>query len=123
MKVADLGSMTVTQLVDRFTELCLAQFRAELFDEVAKENRFIRQSIAVADELKKRDGDQRRALVPLFGHPNPQVRLMAAEFTLFVAPTESRQTLQEIWERKEFPQAAYAMGTLRALERGDRKPT
>ena len=123
MKVADLGSMTVTQLVDRFTELCLAQFRAELFDEVAKENRFIRQSIAVADELKKRDGDQRRALVPLFGHPNPQVRLMAAEFTLFVAPTESRQTLQEIWERKEFPQAAYAMGTLRALERGDREPT
>ena len=123
MKVADLGSMTVTQLVDRFTELCLAQFRAELFDEVAKENRFIRQSIAVADELKKRDGDQRRALVPLFGHPNPQVRLMAAEFTLFVAPTESRQTLQEIWDRKEFPQAAYAMGTLRALERGDREPT
>ncbi|MCF8478522.1 MAG: DUF2019 domain-containing protein [Pseudolabrys sp.] len=123
MKVADLGNMTVTQLVDRFTELCLAQFQAELFDEIAKENRLIRQSIAVADELKNRDGDQRRALVPLFGHPNPQVRLMAAEFTLAVAPTESHQTLQEIWDRKEFPQAAYAMGTLRALARGDRKPT
>jgi hypothetical protein len=62
-------------------------------------------------------------LVPLFAHTNPQVRLMAAEPTLAVAPAAARQALQEIWDRKEFPQAAYAMETLRALERGDRKPT
>lgn len=48
---------------------------------------------------------------------------MAAELTLAVTPAAARQTLQELWDRKEFPQAAYAMGTLRALERGDRKPT
>ncbi|MBI1203995.1 MAG: DUF2019 domain-containing protein [Rhodopseudomonas sp.] len=123
MKVTDLASMTVMELVDRFVELCLAQFQAELFDDISKENKLIRQSIAVADELKTREGDQRRALVPLFGHSNPQVRLMAAQFTLAVAPAESRQTLQEIWDRKEFPQAASALGTLWALERGDRKPT
>jgi len=40
-----------------------------------------------------------------------------------VASTAARQILQELWDRKEFPQAADAMGTLRALERGDRKPT
>jgi hypothetical protein len=79
--------------------------------------------LAVESELKTRKGDQRSALVPLFVHPNPQVRLMAAEVTLAVAPAAARQTLQELWDRKEFPQAAYAMGTLRALERGDRKPT
>jgi hypothetical protein len=61
--------------------------------------------------------------MPLFAHPNPQVRLMAAQSTLAVAPTAARQVLQELWGRKEFPQAADAMGTLRALERGDRKPT
>jgi hypothetical protein len=49
--------------------------------------------------------------------------LKAVAWTLFVVPAAARQTLQEIWDRKEFPQAAYAMETLRALERGDRKPT
>jgi hypothetical protein len=58
-----------------------------------------------------------------FAHPNPQVRLMAAQSTLAVAPAGARQVLQELWDRKEFPQAADAMGTLRKLERGDRKPT
>jgi hypothetical protein len=123
MKGADLRQMTVPQLVERFTDLCLGQFQAELRSDLAKENRLIRQSIAVADELKSRNRDQRSALVPLLAHPNPQVRLMAAEFTLAIAPAAARQTLKELWERKQFPQAAYAMGTLRALDRGDRKPT
>jgi Domain of unknown function (DUF2019) len=62
-------------------------------------------------------------LVTLFEHPNPQVRLMAAEATLALAPIAARQTLQQIWDRRQFPQAAHAMGMLRALERGARKPT
>ena len=52
-----------------------------------------------------------------------QVRLMATELTLAVARAAACRTLQEIWDKNEFPQAAFAMGTLRALERGDRKPT
>jgi len=47
---------------------------------------------------------------------------MAAQSTLAL-PVAARHVLQELWDRKEFPQAADAMGTLRALERGDRKPT
>ncbi len=34
-----------------------------------------------------------------------------------------RGDLAHLWDKNEFPQAAFAMGTLRALERGDRKPT
>ena len=123
MKGAVLEEMTIPKLVERFTTIALNQFQAELYDETAKYNRLIDEMLAVEQELKKRAGDQRSALVPLFAHPNPQVRLMAAELTLAVVPAAARQTLQELWDRKEFPQAAYAMGTLRALDRGDRKPT
>ena len=115
--------MTVPELVERFTALALGQFKAELHGEIAKYNRLFRELIAIEQELKNRAGDQRTALVSLLVHPNPQVRLMAAESTLAVARTSACQTLQEMWDRKEFPQAAFAMGTLRALERGDRKPT
>lgn len=118
-----LVEMNVLQLVERFTALALDQFRAELFGEIAKYNKLYDQLEAVEQELKMRVGDQRTALVPLLVHENPQVRLDAAQATLAIAPAAARQTLQEIWDRKEFPQAAYAMGTLRALERGDRRPT
>ncbi|HZT27386.1 MAG TPA: DUF2019 domain-containing protein [Pseudolabrys sp.] len=123
MTDAALKNLSVAQLVERFTAITLGQFQAELHDEHKKYNDLIEEMLAVEQELKNRPGDQRSALVPLFLHPNPQVRLMAAELTLAVAPTTSRQVLQELWDRKEFPQAAYAMGTLRALERGDRRPS
>jgi len=120
---SSFGSMSVPQLVEQFTQDALKQFTAELYDEHTKYNRLSRDMVAISEELKARSGDQRAALVVLFAHPNPQVRLMAAEVTLAVAPVAARQTLQELWDQKEFPQAAYAMQTLRALERGDRKPT
>jgi hypothetical protein len=123
MKNAVLENMAVAQLVERFTEAALKQFKAELYGETAKYNQLYREIVAIEHELKNRAGDQRTALLPLFGHPNPQVRLMAAESTLAVARVPACQILQEIWDRNEFPQAAYALGTLRALERGDRKPT
>jgi Domain of unknown function (DUF2019) len=118
-----LKHMSVNELVERFVAITQSQYQAGLYDEFAKYNRLFREMMAVENELKSRSGDQRTALMPLFAHPNPQVRLMAAQSTLALAPTAARQVLQELWDRKEFPQAADAMGTLRALERGDRKPT
>ena len=118
-----LKGMPVVELVDQFTEITLRQYDAALFDNITKYNSLVDQMLAVADELKSRPGDQRSALVPLLVHPNRQVRLMAAEFTLALAPVASRQTLQELSDAKVYPQSAYAMGTLRALERGDRKPS
>ncbi len=118
-----LKDMPVVELVDQFTEITLRQYDAALFGNITKYNSLVDQMLAVADELKSRPGDQRSALVPLLVHPNRQVRLMAAEFTLTLAPVASRQTLQELSDAKVYPQSAYAMGTLRALERGDRKPS
>ncbi|HZL30410.1 MAG TPA: DUF2019 domain-containing protein [Pseudolabrys sp.] len=123
MKRSFFESMPESQLVEQFTNDALKQFEAELNDEFTKYNALADDIVAIGEELKRRTGDKRSALLPLFDHPNPQVRLMAAEITLAVAPAAARQILQEIWDRKEFPQAAHAMGTLRALERGDRKPT
>lgn len=123
MKNAALKDMSVDQLVERFTAVTLSQFQAELYDEFGKYNKLYREMTAIEQELKSRPGDQRAALIPLFDHQNPQVRLMAAQSTLTVVPAAARQTLQELWDHKEFPQAGDAMGTLRALERGDRKPT
>lgn len=118
-----LKDMPVVELVNQFTEITLRQYDAALFGNITKYNSLVDQMLAVADELKSRPGDQRSALVPLLVHPNRQVRLMAAEFTLALAPVASRQTLQELSDAKVYPQSAYAMGTLRALQRGDRKPT
>ena len=120
---APLKHMSVKELVERFVAITQSQYQACLYDEFAKYNKLFREMMAVENELKSRSGDQRAALIPLFAHPNPQVRLMAAQSTLALAPVAARQVLQELWDRKEFPQAADAMGTLRALERGDRKPT
>lgn len=123
MKGFNLAKLTVPQLVDRFTALALAQYDAELHDEIAKYNRLYDQIVAIRDELKSRAGDERMALVPLFAHPNPQVRLKAALYALAVAPTAAQHTLQEISDRNEYPQAAYARQTLEAIERGDSKLT
>ena len=122
MSTQSFKGMSVVELIDRFTEVALRQYDAALFGKVAQYNALIDPMLAITDELKSRPGDQRSALVPLLVHPNRQVRLMAAQFTLALAPVASRQTLQELSDAKVYPQAAYAMGTLRALERGDRKP-
>jgi hypothetical protein len=103
MKTSILNGMTVPQLVERFTALALGQFKAELHGETGKYNRLFRELAAIEQELKARTGDQRIALVPLFEHPNAQVRLMAAEFTLAVAKASACRTLQEIWDKMSSP--------------------
>lgn len=122
-KSVDLAKMSVPQLVERFTALALGQFEAELYGEIAKYNRLYDQLEAIERELKNRTGDERTALISLLAHENPQVRLDAAQATLAVAPAAARQALQDISDRNEYPQAAYARGTLMSLQKGTRKPT
>jgi hypothetical protein len=78
--------------------------------------------IDVEEELKARDGDQRRALLDLYDHPNAQVRLNAAKATLAVAPESARRMLQTMADSREFPQAGDAGMTLDSLDRGIFKP-
>ena len=73
-------------------------------------------------ELKSRDGDRRKALMPLYQHPNPTVRFKSAMATLALAPVEARQVLQTIKDRKEFPIAMRASQMLSALDEGRYTP-
>ena len=116
MKPGKLQDMTVDQLVERFTAIALDQDKA--IDDTAKFNRLFVQMEAV-----KRDGDQRRALLCLYDHPNAQVRLKAVKATLAVAPERARRMLEIIAESREYPQAGDAGMTIDCLDRGIFKPT
>ena len=112
----NLAEMTVDQLVVHFTSIALDQDNAIRNSDYKKYNRLYDQMEAVREELKTRAGDQRQALVPLFDHPNAQVRLKAAITTLEVAPEASRQVFQILSDRNEYPQAADARGWLHHID-------
>lgn len=123
MKRNQLRDMTLDQLVQRFIAFALDQDKALLRNEHAKFNRLFDQMEDVKRELKARDGDQRRALLRLYDHPNAQVRLKAVKATLAVAPERARRMLEIMAESREYPQAGDAGMTIDALDRGIFKPT
>lgn len=123
MNSLKLPEMTVGQLVERFVSIALAQNEALLMNENTKFNRLFEQMEAVKQELKFREGDQRRELLRLLDHPNAQVRLKAAKATLAIAPDVARDLLQKIADSKEYPQAGEAGMSIWALDEGIFKPT
>ncbi|NWG24478.1 MAG: DUF2019 domain-containing protein [Pseudorhodoplanes sp.] len=118
MKPESLKKMGVEALVERFADIGVAQDKALLYDEIGKFNRLYDQKTAVLDELKSRPGDQRRALIPLYNHPNMQVRLNAAKATLAVVYPEAYRMLEAIADSGWHPQAGDAGMSLSNLERG-----
>jgi hypothetical protein len=123
MKRIELADMSTKDLVERFAQIAVAQGQALLRGEHAKFNRLFRQMSAVSDELKSRDGDQRRALMALYNYQDMQVRLKAAKHTLAVAPVEARRMLEMIADSNWMPQAGDAGMSLSNLDRGVFKPT
>lgn len=118
-----LDAMSIDQLVERFAAITVAQDNAILGGENAKFSRLYLRMDEVSDELKRRPGDQRHALLTLFEYPNMQVQLEAAKFTLAVEPLEARRKLEEIADSQWFPQAGDAGMSLLNLDRGIFKPT
>jgi len=118
MRRVNLSLLTVPELVERFTACGLDQFNAQWHGNIGKYNCLYDEAVRIKDELARRPGDERTALVPLFDHPNPQVRLNSAQWALAVAPVAARAALQILWDRKEFPQAAHARQSLMALDEG-----
>lgn len=116
MKRVKLTDIPVEHVVERFVAIAVAQDRALDQDDTRTYNRLFTQMQDVREELKSRPGDERRALVPLLEHPNPQVRFIAAITTLEIAPKAARRALELIKERQEYPQAADAYGVLRRLD-------
>jgi hypothetical protein len=123
MKQTIFQEMTVDQLVQRFTAIALDQDRALLRNEYAKFNRLFSEMEAIKHELKARAGDQRRALLLLYDHPNAQVRLKAVKATLAVEPDGARRMLELIADSREYPQAGEAGMTIDNLDSGVFKPT
>ena len=123
MKQTNLQDMTVGQLVNRFTAIGLDQDKALLRNEHAKFNRLYDEMDAIENELKGRNGDQRRVLLDLYHHLNAQVRLNAIKATLAVAPAPARQMLEAMAGSREYPQAGDAGMTLDNLDAGIFKPT
>ena len=117
------SSMTSEQIVARFVEISIQQDEAILANEVARFNRLYSDKVVLVEELKSRAGDQRQLLTGLYQHPNPQVRLNAANATLASAPAAARAVLEDLRKNKLYSQALDAGMDLRALDQGIYKPT
>ena len=122
-KGARLKAMSVDDLVKRFTQLSLQQDQAVLGFDVKETNRLYRLLKEIEEELKSRPGDQRCALLPLLGHPNPQVQVKAAKATLVVAPSAAREALEHIAATCYGPQKLEAGMSLEFLDDEVYKPT
>lgn len=71
MKAAHLANLTTSQLTEKFVSLAIAKGQAIMGDENAKASRIYWQIDAIENELRSRDGDQRRVLSAFFQHPDP----------------------------------------------------
>jgi hypothetical protein len=109
---------SVQELVARFLSITLGQYDAARIADTTKYNRLYRKMEDVVNELKRREGDQRRALLPLLDHPNVQVRMMAAHAVLTISAALARRAFESVRDSGIFPQAADASGTLRSLDSG-----
>ncbi len=118
MLARDLSAMTIELLVWRFVEIAVRQDECLLANEVAKYNRLFRQIQEIVQELKSRPGDQRRALMDLYDHPNMQARVKAAKATLAVAYGPARAVLEAIRDSGWQPQALDAGMCIRNLDNG-----
>lgn len=118
-----LDAMLVDQLVGRFAAITAAQDDTLLGHELTKFNRLFDRMMEVSIELRGRPGDQRRALMALYDHPNMQAQLQAAKLTLAVAPDEARRKIESIASSGWLPQSGDAGMCLFNLDRGIFKPT
>jgi Domain of unknown function (DUF2019) len=82
MKRIKLEDVSADQLVDRFAEIGIAQYQALLGGATREFSQLYGQMDAIDKELRARGKEARLALVRLYDHPNIQVRLQAASFTL-----------------------------------------
>lgn len=122
MKRHSLHNMSIEALVRHFAELAVEQDKALLTFDTKEVNRLFWRLEEIEEELKSRHGDQRNALMSLYHHPNPQVRVKAAKATLAIAPQAARAVLEEIAEKKNQPQALEASMSLFNLDRGLYRP-
>ncbi len=123
MTTNQLSDLSVPMLTEHYARNGVEQDDAILRDDNRRFRRLFSEMRAVEDELRNRPGDERRALLTLFEHPNLQVQLNAAKATLALEPLAARAKIEEIRKEKWAPQGGDAGMTIRALEQGIFKPT
>jgi hypothetical protein len=122
-RTAALEDQSVEELVDLFLGLSIEMDEAQRYDELARYNRLFQRNRAVLDELKRREGDQRRVLTRFYDHPNLKVRLDAAHATLAIEPEQARRIFEAIAQSDRRDYSGDAGMTLWNLDRGVYKPT
>jgi hypothetical protein len=110
--------LTTPGLVDCFLAICLAQFDAAYVIDTKRYTRLYRDMEQVQRELQRREGDQRRALLPLLRHQNVQVRMMAAHSLLAIEPQLARQAMESVRDSGVEPQCFDAASTIGHLDDG-----
>jgi len=123
MAQAQNHAASVQELVERFLSVSLAQYDALYVVDTRKYNRLFTRMVDIRNELKRREADQRRALLPLLDHPNIQVRLKAAITLLAVAPDLARKALERVRDSGILPQSADAEDMLEAVDNGSYVPS
>lgn len=118
-----LSALSADDLVVRFEDAAIQQAYELDAGRQSEVNRLYWILNDIRDELKRRKGDQRRALLILYDHPNPQVSLKAAKATLAVEPALARAKLQQIRDMRHYPQSLEAGMSLWNLETGVYKAT
>jgi hypothetical protein len=122
MMSVPLSEMSISQLVSDFTDNGIAQGQAWRIQDIEEYTRLYWLMDAIEKELKSRDGDARSALIPLYTHPAPHVRLKAAKLTLALEPIKARQVLQDIAD-SYYSERLDAGMCLANLDHGVFKPT
>jgi hypothetical protein len=92
MTTDNLENLSVNALVDRFATIGVEQYKAKDAEQDERYKELFYKMYDIQEELKRRQGDERRALIMLFDYPNMQVRLMAAKYALAVAPQAARRS-------------------------------
>lgn len=118
METIDLSRAPDEALVEKFIDVCLAQDAKNDGTYIQEYNRLIRKMAKIIKEMQSRPGDARYLLIPLFKHPNWQVRVKAAKNAFALAPIEARQVLEQMYATRVNPYAADAGGMLIAMDEG-----
>ena len=118
IRKTDLDKLTDDHLVAQFLQIGLDQYEALLKYNIRKHNTLYDAMVDVKNELKRRQGDQRRALLPLLEHPNVHVKMKAASALLAIYPELAKRALASVRDSRILPQAADASMMLDALDNG-----
>jgi hypothetical protein len=114
----ELSDRSISELVDLFEQLSLAEADGMVGVETARINRYIKRRFKVLNELRHRATDERPALFSLYDHKHPWVRLNVASGTYALNPQRAEAVMREVAATKMQPWAGDAGMSLWFLAEG-----